>query len=95
MEDVPVLYWINWITAALHLVKNEFLFLVLMSACLLGKRLLKQWLCAPLCSPAAINGRLDAIALLSRNPALVSSVVSVLKALPDLQRLLRRCVLLI
>ena len=67
-----------------------FLCLLLILFFFQGKRLLRQWLCAPLFNPAAINERLDAVTVLIDNPSIVSSVVSVLKTLPDLQRLLRR-----
>ncbi|XP_004403448.1 PREDICTED: DNA mismatch repair protein Msh6 isoform X2 [Odobenus rosmarus divergens] len=55
-----------------------------------GKRLLKQWLCAPLCSPYAINDRLDAIEDLMVVPDKISDVVDLLKKLPDLERLLSK-----
>uniref|UniRef100_A0A2K6S4I6 DNA mismatch repair protein n=1 Tax=Saimiri boliviensis boliviensis TaxID=39432 RepID=A0A2K6S4I6_SAIBB len=55
-----------------------------------GKRLLKQWLCAPLCSPYAINDRLDAIEDLMAVPDKISEVVELLKKLPDLERLLSK-----
>uniref|UniRef100_A0A2K5CTB0 DNA mismatch repair protein n=1 Tax=Aotus nancymaae TaxID=37293 RepID=A0A2K5CTB0_AOTNA len=55
-----------------------------------GKRLLKQWLCAPLCSPYAINDRLDAIEDLMVVPDKISEVVELLKKLPDLERLLSK-----
>lgn len=55
-----------------------------------GKRLLKQWLCAPLCNPYAINDRLDAIEDLMLVPDKISEVVDLLKKLPDLERLLSK-----
>ncbi|KAM4867573.1 DNA mismatch repair protein Msh6 isoform 3-T3 [Thomomys bottae] len=55
-----------------------------------GKRLLKQWLCAPLCSPSAINDRLDAIEDLMVLPDKISEVADLLKKLPDLERLLSK-----
>ncbi|XP_048590320.1 DNA mismatch repair protein Msh6-like [Nematostella vectensis] len=55
-----------------------------------GKRLFKQWLCAPLCNPMAINDRLDAIEDLMTVPAVVCDVKEILKTLPDLERLLRK-----
>ncbi|XP_054963973.1 DNA mismatch repair protein Msh6 isoform X2 [Pan paniscus] len=55
-----------------------------------GKRLLKQWLCAPLCNPYAINDRLDAIEDLMVMPDKISEVVELLKKLPDLERLLSK-----
>uniref|UniRef100_A0ABI7X640 DNA mismatch repair protein n=1 Tax=Felis catus TaxID=9685 RepID=A0ABI7X640_FELCA len=55
-----------------------------------GKRLLKQWLCAPLCSPYAINDRLDAIEDLMAVPDKISDVADLLKKIPDLERLLSK-----
>uniref|UniRef100_A0A2K6F0K6 DNA mismatch repair protein n=1 Tax=Propithecus coquereli TaxID=379532 RepID=A0A2K6F0K6_PROCO len=55
-----------------------------------GKRLLKQWLSAPLCSPYAISDRLDAIEDLMVVPDKISEVVDLLKKLPDLERLLSK-----
>ncbi|XP_048208929.1 DNA mismatch repair protein Msh6 isoform X2 [Perognathus longimembris pacificus] len=57
---------------------------------LFGKRLLRQWLCAPLCSPSAINDRLDAIEDLMVLPDKISEVADLLKKLPDLERLLSK-----
>ncbi|XP_076033999.1 DNA mismatch repair protein Msh6 isoform X2 [Oratosquilla oratoria] len=55
-----------------------------------GKRLLRSWVCAPLCKPSAINSRLDAISDLQEHPSLVQEVLPMLKKLPDLQRLLSK-----
>ncbi|KAM6127957.1 DNA mismatch repair protein Msh6-like [Pterocles gutturalis] len=55
-----------------------------------GKRLLKQWLCAPLCNPKSINDRLDAVEDLLAVPAKMSEVSEHLKKLPDLERLLSK-----
>ncbi|NXO76777.1 MSH6 protein, partial [Sitta europaea] len=55
-----------------------------------GKRLLKQWLCAPLCNPKSINDRLDAVEDLLAVPDKVSEVSEHLKKLPDLERLLSK-----
>ncbi|XP_043838007.1 DNA mismatch repair protein Msh6 isoform X2 [Dromiciops gliroides] len=55
-----------------------------------GKRLLKQWLCAPLCNPSSINDRLDAVEDLMAVPDKISEVVDLLKKLPDLERLLNK-----
>lgn len=55
-----------------------------------GRRLLKQWISAPLCSPAAIDDRLNAVGDLIDNQSLLSEVKDVLKTLPDLERLIRR-----
>ncbi|XP_044147978.1 DNA mismatch repair protein Msh6 [Bufo gargarizans] len=55
-----------------------------------GKRLLKQWLCAPLCNPFSINDRLNAVEDLMATPGKVSEVGELLKKLPDLERLLSK-----
>uniref|UniRef100_A0A0P4VS63 DNA mismatch repair protein n=1 Tax=Scylla olivacea TaxID=85551 RepID=A0A0P4VS63_SCYOL len=55
-----------------------------------GKRLLRSWMCAPLCSPAAIQRRLDAIADLRNNLGLMDEVILLLKTLPDLERMLAK-----
>ncbi|XP_031212655.1 DNA mismatch repair protein Msh6 [Mastomys coucha] len=55
-----------------------------------GKRLLKQWLCAPLCNPSAISDRLDAVEDLMAVPDKVTEVADLLKKLPDLERLLSK-----
>ncbi|XP_054027115.1 DNA mismatch repair protein Msh6 isoform X2 [Dryobates pubescens] len=55
-----------------------------------GKRLLKQWLCAPLCNPKSINDRLDAVEDLLSVPDKMSEVGEHLKKLPDLERLLNK-----
>ena len=55
-----------------------------------GQRLLKQWLCAPLCDPQAISERLDAVETLVGHTHLVGEAREKLKSLPDLERLLRQ-----
>ncbi|XP_056424046.1 DNA mismatch repair protein Msh6 isoform X2 [Hyla sarda] len=55
-----------------------------------GKRLLKQWLCAPQCNPFSINDRLNAVEDLMAIPGKVSEVGELLKKLPDLERLLSK-----
>ncbi|XP_045216870.2 DNA mismatch repair protein Msh6-like isoform X2 [Mercenaria mercenaria] len=55
-----------------------------------GKRLFRQWLCAPLCNPASINDRLDAVEDLIGCQDVVAEVVEKMKKLPDLERLLSR-----
>lgn len=55
-----------------------------------GKRLLKQWLCAPLCNPASIRDRLDAVEDLMAAQAQATDVTDLLKKLPDLERLLSK-----
>ncbi|XP_065595645.1 DNA mismatch repair protein Msh6 isoform X2 [Cyrtonyx montezumae] len=55
-----------------------------------GRRLLKQWLCAPLCNPASINDRLDAVEDLLAVPDKLTEVSEHLKKLPDLERLLSK-----
>lgn len=55
-----------------------------------GKRLLKQWLCAPLCNPTSIRDRLDAAEDLMGAQAQATEVSDLLKKLPDLERLLSK-----
>lgn len=55
-----------------------------------GKRLLKQWLCAPLCNPKSIRDRLDAVEDLMGAQAQATEVSDLLKKLPDLERLLSK-----
>lgn len=55
-----------------------------------GKRLLKQWLCAPLCNPSLIKDRLVAIEDLMSVPAQVAEATELLKKIPDLERLLSK-----
>lgn len=55
-----------------------------------GKRLLKQWLCAPLCNPASIKDRLDAVEDLMGAQGQATEVSDLLKKLPDLERLLSK-----
>ncbi|KAK1905050.1 DNA mismatch repair protein Msh6 [Dissostichus eleginoides] len=55
-----------------------------------GKRLLKQWLCAPLCNPSSIKDRLDAVEELMAAQAQATEVSDLLKKLPDLERLLSK-----
>ncbi|XP_061481629.1 DNA mismatch repair protein Msh6 [Rhineura floridana] len=55
-----------------------------------GKRLLKQWLCAPLCNPCSINDRLDAVEDLLAEAAKMSEIRDLLQKVPDLERLLSK-----
>ncbi|KAG9509879.1 DNA mismatch repair protein Msh6, partial [Fragariocoptes setiger] len=57
-----------------------------------GCRLLKDWMCTPLCEIDAINSRLDAVEdlLEPTNGSLYNALVSMLKETPDLERLLSR-----
>lgn len=55
-----------------------------------GKRLLKQWLCAPLCNPTSIGDRQDAVEDLIGAQAQATEVSEMLKKLPDLERLLSK-----
>lgn len=57
---------------------------------LAGKRLLRRWLCAPLCNVESINDRLDAISDLINNDDVASKSSELLKKLPDLERLLSK-----
>ncbi|KAL8582855.1 hypothetical protein ACOMHN_042688 [Nucella lapillus] len=55
-----------------------------------GKRLLRQWVCAPLCQPASIDDRLDAVESLMDLQGLATEATDALKKMPDLERLLSR-----
>ncbi|KAK1171106.1 DNA mismatch repair protein Msh6-like isoform X1 [Acipenser oxyrinchus oxyrinchus] len=55
-----------------------------------GKRLLKQWLCAPLCNPSSIDDRLHAAEDLMALPDKLCEIMELLKKLPDLERLLSK-----
>lgn len=68
----------------------NILFLMIQLFTCLGKRLFHQWLCAPLCQPASISDRLDAVEDLMANPGVVEECVPLMKKLPDLERLLSR-----
>ncbi len=59
---------------------------------LTGKRLLRQWVCAPLCNPKALRERLDAVEDLMLHADAVSMATETLRALPDLERCLATCV---
>jgi DNA mismatch repair protein MutS len=58
-----------------------------------GSRLLAQRLNAPLCDPAAINARLDAVAALGDAAILATRLRTTLKSVPDLTRALTRLAL--
>jgi len=58
-----------------------------------GSRLLRQRLAAPLCEPAAIIGRLDAVEALHGEPVLCDALRRDLKRAPDLGRALTRIAL--
>ena len=58
-----------------------------------GSRLLARRLSAPLCDPAAINARLDAVETLLGDTILSTRLRSLLKAAPDLTRALTRLAL--
>jgi Mismatch repair ATPase (MutS family) len=53
-------------------------------------RLLRQWLCSPLCDTDAIRSRQDAVTWLLQYPTLVSEARGMLSQLPDLERLLSK-----
>lgn len=57
-----------------------------------GQRLLRNWVCSPLCDVKQINHRLDAVqALVSNNNAsLMNEISHILAQLPDLERLLSK-----
>lgn len=55
-----------------------------------GRRLLRVWLCRPLCNVQSINDRLDAVEELSRRPEVVGEFRSKVRQVTDLERLLGR-----
>lgn len=57
-----------------------------------GQRMLKNWLCSPLCDVRQIDNRLDAVeALISNdNASLMNEIAHVLGQTPDLERLLTK-----
>ena len=55
-----------------------------------GRRLFKQWLCAPLCNVDAINARLDAVEDLHAHDDVTADVRGILRKLPDLEKQLNR-----
>lgn len=57
-----------------------------------GKRLLRQWVCAPLCDPTPIRQRQDAIEALMDVDVkqFIDKATTILKSLPDLERLLQK-----
>ncbi len=60
-----------------------------------GKRLLRQYVCAPLCDPIAIGHRQDSIEMLidAESTSFVDNATALLKPIPDLDRLLQRLVI--
>ncbi|KAK7074527.1 DNA mismatch repair protein msh6 [Halocaridina rubra] len=55
-----------------------------------GKRLLRKWICSPLCHPSSIESRLDAVEDLSKHSDIIEEITPLMKGLPDLERLLAR-----
>lgn len=55
-----------------------------------GKRLLRQWICRPICNITEINNRQDAIKELLENPSVMDSAIQILSSLPDLERLISK-----
>ncbi|CAC5386036.1 MSH6 [Mytilus coruscus] len=55
-----------------------------------GRRLLKQWLCAPLCNPESINDRLNGVEDLMESQDIVAEAIEMMKKIPDLERILNR-----
>lgn len=57
-----------------------------------GKRLLKQWICAPSCDPKVIVGRQRAVLFLmdSKAKKFVGHALEKLRTVPDLERLFQR-----
>ena len=59
-----------------------------------GKRLLRQWICTPLCSISGITSRQKAIIELSEK-GVIKKIKSMLKGVPDLERLLGKLVFIL
>jgi len=57
-----------------------------------GQRLLKNWLCSPLCDVKQINNRLDAVETLMSNESssIMNEIIHILGQLPDLERILSK-----
>ncbi|XP_065349562.1 DNA mismatch repair protein Msh6 [Cloeon dipterum] len=55
-----------------------------------GKRLLRDWLCSPLCSVSAIQRRQEAVTALMKMPSECEKARKILKELPDLERSLTK-----
>ncbi|KAF4529869.1 hypothetical protein B566_EDAN018096, partial [Ephemera danica] len=55
-----------------------------------GRRLLRQWLCSPLCSVSAIVKRQKAVTCLMNMPSECDKARKLMKELPDIERLLMR-----
>ncbi|KAK3850554.1 hypothetical protein Pcinc_042750, partial [Petrolisthes cinctipes] len=55
-----------------------------------GKRLLRRWLCSPLCQSAGIHCRLQAVTDLRTHPDALHQATHLLKTLPDLERILAK-----
>ena len=58
----------------------------------MGKRLLVDWLTAPLIDKAAIDGRLDAVAILVAHPAVADRLAALLQGIGDIERLTGRVI---
>ncbi|XP_066936562.1 DNA mismatch repair protein Msh6-like [Clytia hemisphaerica] len=71
---------------------TEGTLLELLSFCatIFGKRYFTQWLCMPLCQKKLIDARLDAVEDLMNNNSVFNDCRSIMKQLPDLDRVLRR-----
>ena len=52
-----------------------------------GQRMMRHWICAPLCQPELIEDRLNAVQFLSSDSNLLKEIERMLKSLPDLERL--------
>lgn len=58
----------------------------------IGKRLLRQWVCAPICDREMLIARQDVVEWLcdDRNKRFVDKATERLRKLPDLERLLQK-----
>merc|ERR1712224_897465 len=55
-----------------------------------GKRVLKQWICSPLCNLHSVNDRLNAIEDLMAHSDLMEKARGHMRTMPDVERLLRK-----
>ena len=55
-----------------------------------GKRRLREWVCAPMCDPQSISAHQEAVADLINHTPLLKEAKAVLVKLPDLERKIRK-----
>ncbi|GAM20051.1 hypothetical protein SAMD00019534_032260 [Acytostelium subglobosum LB1] len=55
-----------------------------------GQRMLKQWVCRPLCNRDLINARLDTVQYLGENNEVFTKLMAIFTRIPDLERMISR-----